>query len=574
MALGSRLSALGAAIAVTAFLASGAGDAVELPVRDAALRLLPERPATATVVVAIDEQSLHDLGAWPWPRAVLARLVDRAAEHRAKGAILDILLAEEREGDEALAASLKRLPTAAVSVLDDRGQWLLPAPTLREATTAAHGNFELDRDGIVRRLATTKQSHDRSLTALAVEAALIVTGKPVPIGRSIAPAFRTRARRIPQISAGALLRDARLGAGLRDRIVFIGPTALALGDRFLTPTSGRGLDPGVTVHAAAAESVIRGEDVRPLPPIVSGLLAGAIVLIVVQPRPSRARRLLIAGAIAAAILMIGALLLDRAQTAAPFVTLLFTTAAAAASVETAVVSAKLREHAEHRAKEAEAKRLLAHELKTPLASMRGLTQLLGGFDLSDAERQRVTSLLENEAGKLQSLVHVLLDLERLPLRDFRSETSILDLGQLVAARVDFLRASSDRTLLVSASPGLVVRADAALMERVVDNLVGNALKYTTAPIVVRVDRDGDAALLKVDDRGPGIAAADRARLFDRFYRGSTASGTTGLGLGLSLVAEIARWHGGSASVDTVPGGGSSFRLRLPLAGAAARAGAV
>jgi len=239
-----------------------------------------------------------------------------------------------------------------------------------------------------------------------------------------------------------------------------------------------------------------------------------------------------------------------------------------------MVSAKLREHGAYRAKEAEAKRVLAHELKTPLASMRGLTQLLGGFDLSDAERQRVTSLLENEAGKLQSLVHVLLDLERLPLRDFRAETAVLDLGQLVAARVDFLRSGSERTLLVSASPGIAVRADAALIERVVDNLVGNAMKYTTAPIVVRVDREGDAAVLKVDDRGPGIAAADRARVFDRFFRGSTASGTTGLGLGLSLVAEIARWHGGSVSVEPVAGGGSSFRLRLPLAGAAARAGVV
>ena len=111
-----------------------------------------------------------------------------------------------------------------------------------------------------------------------------------------------------------------------------------------------------------------------------------------------------------------------------------------------------------------------------------------------------------------------------------------------------------------------------LIERVIDNLVGNALKYTSAPIVVRVDREGDVALLKVDDRGPGIAAPDRARIFDRFFRGASAAGTAGLGLGLSLVAEVARWHGGTASVEPLPGGGSSFRLRLPLASAAARAG--
>src|ERR1051325_512422 len=113
---------LAAVVAVTAFLAGGAGAAVERPVRDAALRLLPREAAQATVIVAIDEGSIHDLGPWPWPRTMLARLVDRAADAHAKGVVLDILLAEEREGDEALAVALRRLPTVAVSVLDDRGQ--------------------------------------------------------------------------------------------------------------------------------------------------------------------------------------------------------------------------------------------------------------------------------------------------------------------------------------------------------------------------------------------------------------------------------------------------------------------
>ena len=231
---------------------------------------------------------------------------------------------------------------------------------------------------------------------------------------------------------------------------------------------------------------------------------------------------------------------------------------------------------DHRERDAESKRVLAHELKTPLASMRNLTQLLGGFELTSAERQRVTSLLEHEAGKLETMVGTLLDLERLPLRDFASSSAVVDLGDLVAARVDFLRASTDRTLFVTAEPAVLVRADAALIERVVDNLVGNALKYTSAPapITVSVARAGGDAFVEVEDHGPGIAETDRARIFERFVRGATAAGTQGLGLGLPMVAEIARWHGGAAGVDTVAGGGSRFRITLPLAMAETKAGAM
>src|SRR5205085_849209 len=140
-------------------------------------------------------------------------------------------------------------------------------------------------------------------------------------------------------------------------------------------------------------------------------------------------------------------------------------------------------------------RVLAHELKTPLASMRNLTQLLSLFELTDLERQRVTSLLQQEAGKLETMVGTLLDLERLPLRDFATSSAVVDLRELVTARVDFLRASTDRALFVSADPEILVRADASLVERVVDNLVGNALKYTAAPVTVRVKHKGGVAVL-------------------------------------------------------------------------------
>jgi signal transduction histidine kinase len=118
---------------------------------------------------------------------------------------------------------------------------------------------------------------------------------------------------------------------------------------------------------------------------------------------------------------------------------------------------------------------------------------------------------------------------------------------------------------------VVVRGDAVLLERVIDNLITNALRYAPppAPIEVRVHKEGGHAILEVEDHGPGISAEDHERIFQRFFRGAAASatggGTHGLGLGLSLVAEVARWHSGSVTVEGAVGGGALFRFRLPLA---------
>jgi len=560
-------------IVVTLLLAFGALDVLELPARDAALRVLPRKPAAHTIIVAIDEASIRTRP-WPWSRDTLAQIVDRAADAGARGVIFDVLLPESREGDERLAQAMRRVPTIAVSVLDEHHEWLLPAPALRGVAIPAHGSFELDRDGVLRRFASTKQSRDRSLAALPLEAASMITSAPLPVGQSIAPAFRTPPRSIPQISAAQVLVGLKPDPRLRGKLVFIGPTAYALSDRVVTPVSRGITDPGVTVHAAATEALIRGETIRDTPPIIAGLLAGIAAGLVVLRRK---KRRIVAGVLAV-IAIASAVILMNGGVAVPYVTWLFTIIVVTIGVEAQMLrrsETQLQEIAtkiaEVRAQEAESKRVLAHELKTPLASMRGLTQLLSGFELTDAERKRVATLLATEAGKLESMVHGLLDLERLPLRDFATSSSVVNLGDLVAARAEFLRASTDRTMNVTIQPGLQVRADAALLERVIDNLAGNAFKYSPphTPVAISVRQLGATAVLEVEDRGLGIPAEERERIFRRFARGSAAKGTEGLGLGLSLVAEVARWHGGSVSVDDADAGGARFRVSLPLTDSAA-----
>ena len=554
-------------IVVTLLLAFGALDVLELPARDAVLRVLPQKPATHTLIVAIDEESIHERS-WPWSREMLAQIVDRAADAHARAVIFDVLLPEAREGDERLAQAMRRVPTIAVAVLDEHHEWLLPTPALRGAVIPAHGSFELDpSDGVLRRFASTKQSRDRSLAALPLEAASMITSAPVPVGQSIAPAFRTPPESVPQISAIAFMKRA---PDLTRKLVFIGPTAYALSDRVKTPVSRRVMDPGVTVHAAATEALIRGETIRDTPPIVAGVIAGIAAGLVVLLRK---RRRIVAGVLAI-VVVASAVIGMIAGIAVPYITWLLTIILVTIGIEAQALrrsETQLQEIAtkiaEMQAQEAESKRVLAHELKTPLASMRGLTQLLSGFDLTDAERKRVATLLATEAGKLESMVHGLLDLERLPLRDFITSSSVVNLGDLVAARAEFLRASTDRTLNVSIHDRLFVRADAALLERVIDNLAGNAFKYSPphAPVSISVRQLASTAVLEVEDRGLGIPADERERIFRRFARGTAAKGTEGLGLGLSLVAEVARWHGGSVSVDDADGGGARFRVSLPIA---------
>ena len=355
-----------------------------------------------------------------------------------------------------------------------------------------------------------------------------------------------------------------IDARMKGKLVFLGPTAVALGDRVRTPVSGP--EPGVTVHAAATESLLRGEDIRELPPWLGGILAAILWSAPAMPALQRRRGRRTPEAIALVVTIGGGMLLLANGIAIPFASLLLTiviatTATALLQSRKAATDIATR-LAQFREREAESKRVLAHELKTPLASMRGLTQLLTGFDLSDAERRRVTALLESEAGKLQSMVQGLLDLERLSLRDF-AETQTIDLAALVAARVDFLRASTDRELRIAPAAPAMIRADPIFVERVVDNLVGNALKYTSGAVSVSVKQRGNDAMLEVEDRGEGISDADRERIFQRFFRGAAAAGTQGLGLGLSLVSEVAKWHGGGAAVEEAAGGGSIFRVTFP-----------
>jgi len=215
----------------------------------------------------------------------------------------------------------------------------------------------------------------------------------------------------------------------------------------------------------------------------------------------------------------------------------------------------------------EMQRLVSHELKTPLASIAGFGENLERYELSADEQRRVASLIRGEAQRLQEMVTVFLDLEQLGGGRWDGAIEAVDLGSLVATRLEVLDAAAGArqiTLRPSIGNDCRVQAVPALLDRIVDNLVGNAVKYTHSGdnIEVEVSRSADQIHLIVRDHGPGISEDGLARVFDRFYR-VPGTAATGAGLGLALVKEVVDWHGACITINSEIGKGSTFTVSLP-----------
>jgi signal transduction histidine kinase len=211
----------------------------------------------------------------------------------------------------------------------------------------------------------------------------------------------------------------------------------------------------------------------------------------------------------------------------------------------------------------------SHELKTPVASIVGLTSALQrAADDPDATR-RFVGMLGREAERLSLLVSDLLDLSRLesdagPLALVRLDRTVLEQCQKLRGEAEMGRIELHVDDLAD-SPVMGRASDLAQM---IHNLLANAVRYTPSSGQVRISlvREGEAAVLRVADTGIGIPAADLDRVFERFYRVDVARDreTGGTGLGLAIVRHVVETHGGEVQVASTLGAGSTFTARLPL----------
>jgi signal transduction histidine kinase len=217
---------------------------------------------------------------------------------------------------------------------------------------------------------------------------------------------------------------------------------------------------------------------------------------------------------------------------------------------------------------------VSHDLKGPLAGVLGALQTIRRADelgLSGAEIEELYKVIEGAGTKANRLVEDLLDLDRLDRGQLQPERRPTDVGDLARRVVRETSTMAGHPVRVEADD-VLVGVDPGKVERIVENLIGNAGKHTPpgTPVRVQVRGNQDGILVVIEDEGPGVPDSLKEQIFQPFEQADKSHG--GVGIGLSLVRRFAELHGGSAHVEDRPGGGARFVVELPGIVAPASAG--
>jgi signal transduction histidine kinase len=215
---------------------------------------------------------------------------------------------------------------------------------------------------------------------------------------------------------------------------------------------------------------------------------------------------------------------------------------------------------------------VSHELRTPLTSMIGFLELLrdGVAGEVNEKQHHFLEIVDRNCHRLNDLVDDILFMSRVDSGRLRLERASVEFTQLVADRVESIGPAAEQkgveVQLRMDGPALSLRADQSRLAQVLDNLLSNAVKFTPegGNVVVGVSSSHETAHLEVSDTGVGIPEDEAERLFERFFRASTAKDVSGTGLGLSIVKSIIEAHGGTISVNSRVGVGTTVAVDLPL----------
>ncbi len=219
---------------------------------------------------------------------------------------------------------------------------------------------------------------------------------------------------------------------------------------------------------------------------------------------------------------------------------------------------------------------VSHDLKTPLALIKGYAEAIGDGMAGDPESlEKSVEIIGSKVDQLELMIDDLIGFVKVDSGEWRKKLAPVPLGAFLSAYGK--RASLDAELLgrrlecrIDLPPDLAVPMDERLALRALENLVNNALRYTASGGLIRITAraEGAEALVEIADDGPGIESGDLDRIFDPFYRGTASRREQGMGLGLSVVKGVVDSHGWRIAVASTKGAGSPFTIATPRAGGA------
>jgi len=596
--------------------------------------LAPAAPPAGVLVVDIDDRSLTALkphfGPWPYKRDVYALAVDQLRDLGASAIAFDLLLADAQPGDEALARAIARpgapVVLAAAGLLHagddtrtaDDGGHAVPAPALQPPPGLPQHRWPsitlptpsvwppgpaapplgiittpLDSDGVLRELPLWHSAGGRRwpLLPLAVHGQLAGDAAAARAGAVLRPAFAGARAAPPVLNFATLMAgpgDAAAGQALRaqvaGRVVFIGSSAL-LADAVMTV---QGQTTGTSALTQAYAALRDGRSLRAPALWADGLLVALALLPAAftawrgRPRPAHDAAAAALALLAVALAACG-LLMQWQQPTSPAAAV----AAAVAGLAGALLLHQHRQAAAQRqlalelAVAAETARAkgeflanVSHEIRTPLNALLGVAELLATSPLDATQRHQVR--LFQEAGRtLHELINDLLDLSKIEAGRLELEHRPFSLHALLQRVVELMRPRAEGkglTLQLERQPGLPdgVAGDGLRLEQALNNLVGNAIKFTTrGEVRVRAGADARRAgfvAIEVIDSGIGIAPSKLDTIFEPFRQadGGVTRIYGGTGLGLSITRLVAGMMGGEVTVSSTPGLGSVFTLCVPL----------
>jgi len=564
----------------------------------------PEPRPPQSILLTVDEPTLSQMEGVRRLREILAEGLERIAGAAPKVVAVDVTLADRGDpaADARLEAVFRRTPNLVLpcELVESGRRWEEPQARFRQwAVALGHVHADPDPlDNVTRQIPLMKATAGQRRWALALEAFRLSQGAAdiletpedletggvrIPTARDPARALCVRylppsaegVSSVPRVSIVELLRDPRLAARFRDKVVFVGVTAQsAARDRLMTPYSYGMTMQGIEIHANAFETLTQRQFLTSAPDL--WVLTFCLVLVAAAGLTFAFRSGWQAYTLAAALLAAAHLV--------PYVlftrNVVFPYFAAASSAWLSVVGAgayqfvavrrQLRKAEADKTRYQQAMHFVAHEMRTPLTAIQGSSELMTRYNLPEDRRRQIAELISSESKRLARMIETFLSVERLSAGQMELKREAFQAGDLVAACVQRARPLAERKQIgIRVEPigedALV--GDRELMEYAIYNLLTNAVKYSPSgtEVTISARRAGEHFRVSVQDQGIGMEKREVRKIFQKFYRTrkAEASGEAGTGIGLSIVEQIITHHGGTIEVASEPGKGSCFTVVLP-----------